>query len=244
MLRAAVPLLACLLLGACSGWVSDERLFGDSDWAHLNINGRYKSTVSGDESDDRMILKSRPDGLIEGHSTDRHDKSRTLIGLVPIRGGSGDYFLSVDRSNDDEKGDEYFIVRVSDGKTLEYFIPDCDATPQVEGMTKVHDDRGFKQEAEGLDDDASGATRAASPAATATAAPQPEPQSPSDDKLVCKFATKDALMAAGLEAEKFLSAKHIVELTPFLGLAPDDGTEQPTAEKRTTRRPPLRRSRR
>jgi hypothetical protein len=33
-------------------------------------------------------------------------------------------------------------------------------------------------------------------------------------------------MSAGLEAEKFLSANHIVEVTPFFGLEPDDEEER------------------
>jgi hypothetical protein len=127
MLRIALAVLACLLLGACSGWVSDERLFGEGDWAHLAINGRCRNMLDS-ESKDRIILRSRPDGLIEGRNTDRHDKSRMLIGLVAIKGGS--------------------------------------------------------------------------------------------------------LMSAGLEAEKFVSANHIVQLTPSFGLEPDDDDEERSGKRR------------
>jgi hypothetical protein len=63
MLRIAFAVFACLLLGACSGWVSDERLLGEGDWAHLALNGRYKTTPDRGSSD-RIFLWSRPDGLI------------------------------------------------------------------------------------------------------------------------------------------------------------------------------------
>ena len=45
MLRALLAVVACLCLCGCSGWVSDERLFGSGDWAHLDINGQYKNDL-------------------------------------------------------------------------------------------------------------------------------------------------------------------------------------------------------
>jgi len=228
MLRAALAVLASLLLSACSGWASDERLFSDGDWAHLDIDGRYRSTAGGDETKIRLDLKTRSDGLIEGHSTDRHDTSRTLIGLVGIVGGSGKYFLSVDRSSDDAQGDQYFIVRVSDDKALEYFIPDCAATPPADGMTKVP---GWHSES-APHDDATDEIGAAPTERNTTSEPRLVSQVPPDDNLVCKFSTKDALMKAALEAEKFLSAKHIVAVTPFVGLERDDETNQRATKRR------------
>ena len=218
MLRITFAVFACLLLGACSGWVSDERLLGEGDWAHLALNGRYKTTPDSGSSD-RIILRSRPDGLIEGRNTNRHDKSQMLFGLVAIKGGSGDYFLSVDRSGDDAKGDQYFVVRVAEGRELEFFMPDCAATPPVDGMTKVP---RWHREPTTAGEVAPGE----SPPAPAEAKAAPAPRVAPDTELECKFSTKDALMSAGLEAEKFLSANHIVEMTPFFGLEPDDEEER------------------
>jgi hypothetical protein len=123
------------------------------------------------------------------------------MGLVPIKGGSGDYFLSVDRSDAAAKGDEYFIVhRPAGSNVLEYYLPDCDGTLPVEGMSKVREDHPLPDSAITADD----------PAAKAEA------------ELVCKFSTKDALMTAGLEAERFLSARHVVAIAPFVRFSPDE----------------------
>jgi hypothetical protein len=219
MPRAVLAVLACLLLNACSGWVSDERLFGDGDWAHLDINGRYKN--DNDESDERGILKTLPNGLIEGRSSNKRDKDVSLTGLIPIRGGSGEYFLMVDRSDPEINGDTYFIAHVTDDKKIEFFMPDCRGTSDLQGMTKERDE---------------------ATAATVEGKAQAD-QAEGNGYVVCKFHTKDALMAAGLEAERFLATKHIIAITPFVSFLPDDEARQP-AEKRVTRRPPPRRSRR
>src|SRR5690606_14957919 len=42
---------------------------------------------------------------------------------------------------------------------------------------------------------------------------------------VCAFSTRTALMRAGLEAERFLSAKHIVAVAPAGRLVPDTSPE-------------------
>jgi len=237
MLRAALALLACLMLGACSGWVSDERLFGDGDWAHLDINGRYKNDDS--DSAERGILKTLPNGLIEMRSTDKHETNVTRLGLVAIEGGSGAYFLSVDRSSDSDKGDEYLVVYIPDGKLLWFYLPDCNATPDIEGMIRVRADRWGKEETEAVADDAPLTAEPLAPPGDAGAT-----SGDTDDSKVCKFSTKDALMTAGLEAERFLSARHIVAITPVMSLSPDDEADKPVASKRATRRPRLRRSRR
>lgn len=234
MVRVILATLACLLLGACSGWVSDERLFGDGDWAHLDINGRYKLSAGVEESKDRIIFKTRPDGLIESHSTNRRDKSRSLTGLIPIRGGSGEYFLSVDRSNDDSEGDQYFIVHLSSDKRIEYFLPDCRGTPQIDGMEKRS---GWHEETAALVEEGPGGSAEQPSESLPVAEPQPESEPAPGEDSVCNFSTKDALMMAGLEAEKFLSAKHIVAIRPLYALEPDD-------EADSTRHPPPRRSRR
>jgi len=237
MLRTAFAVLACFLSAACSGWVSDERLFGDGDWAHLDINGRYQN--DNNESAERGIVRTLPNGLIEMRSSDKRNKDVMIIGLVPIKGGSGDFFLSVDRSDASKKGDQYFIVNVPDGRTLQFYIPNCDATPEMPGMTKVRDDRWLVKSDETAAVDA--------PATEEPAAPQEAANAQADesaDSKVCKFATKDALMTAGLEAEKFLSTKHIIALTPFMSVSPDNQPDKPAAKKRPTRRPPPRPSRR
>jgi len=222
MLRTVLTVLACQMLQACSGWTSDQRLFGDGDWAHLDINGRYEIDAHGPAV--RGIFRTRPDGLIEGRSLDKRDKNVMLIGLVPIKGGSGDYFLAVDRSDrSPDSRDDYLIVHLSAGKSLEYFTPDCAGTSAVSGMIKVPaGELGVPLR--------TGADRASRDAPNTGAGNDHE-------HLLCKFFTKDALMVAALEAEKFLSAKHVVAVTPFATLSRDHGD-------RATRRPPPRPSRR
>jgi hypothetical protein len=230
MLRVILATLACLLLEACSGWASDERLFGDGDWAHLDINGRYKNDDG--ESDGKGILRTLPNGLIEIRSADKHDKDVTRIGLVPIRGGSGEYFLMVGRSDptpDDDEGDTYLIVRVTTDKSLKFYLPDCRGTSDVEGMTREFGD-AMEASVEGEDSNAK---------------PRPTSRpSQNDENVICKFSTKGALMTAGLEAERFLAAKHVVEIRPFSSISPDEEASEPATTERPTRRPPPRRSRR
>jgi hypothetical protein len=203
MPRNVLAAIACLCLSACSDWVSDERLFGSGDWAHLDLNGHYSNQAAADDDAmKRVILKTRPDGMIEGIGPDPDDGF--VIGLVPISNGSGNFFLMVDRSDAEEQGDGYYIARLIGGDTLAFYLPDCRGTSPVEGMVKV-----------------SQREEPATPDGEVPAiAPSPVPPEDADDSVKCKFSTKDALMAAGLEAERFLAAPHIIAVAPFTTLEP------------------------
>jgi hypothetical protein len=205
MLRAILVVIACISLSACSGWMSDERLFEDGDWAQLNLNGPYKDqSAAADDMTKRVTLRTRPDGIIEG--TGRDPSDGFVIGLVPIRGGSGDFFLMVDRSDPSREGDDYYIARLIGGGTLAFYLPDCSGTSPVEGMEKVSGRE--EQEPAIADGDAPAIEE------------RPTPPDRADDSVECKFSTKDALMAAGLEAERFLATKHVVAVAPFAALEP------------------------
>jgi hypothetical protein len=186
MLRAMIVVLASLSLAGC--WVSDTRLFGPADWAHVDLAGKYKSEDANGNDEAKVVLTVRPNGLIAGTSTDLKSGKvdHSMLGLVAIKGGSGKYFIAVDRSDQAGKGDIYMIAHLTDEKGLEVFWPDCDGTAPVQGMVRQLDDL------------------------THTG--------------VCKFSSKQALMTAGLQAEKFLSAKHVIAIAPFGKLVPDDGS--------------------
>jgi len=183
-MRVILALVACLSLAGC--WVSEQRLFGAGDWAHLELDGRYKSENANGDPQASVVLHSRPDGLVEGTSESLDDGTTELsvFGFVRIEDGSGQYFLMVDRTKDNDSGDIYFIARLNPGGTLEIYWPDCGGTPARSGMAV---------ESGGL-----------------------------GDTDVCTFSSKEALMSAALEAERFLSAKHIVEVSPMGRMVPDD----------------------
>lgn len=181
MLRAVLAVIACISLAGC--WGSDERIFHDGDWAHLDLAGSYKSVDANGDEQASVILKTRPDGLIEGTSLDF-----AVIGFVRIEGGSGRYFLAVDRSDESAEGDIYLIARLTDDGALEFYWPDCGGTPPMDGLTITHEDF--------------------------------------IDATICAFSTRAALMRAGLEAERFLSAPHIVMVQPMGKLVPDDDSAE------------------
>jgi len=180
MLRAILAVIACLCL--CSCWVSDTRFFGSDDWAKTSFSGEY-DVLSTTDSDapHHATLTTRADGLIE---LDRHDPEDepTLIGLVPIAGGSGKLFLAVDRTHETDS-DMYYLAAISDRDELAFYYPSCEGTPPREGLLK---------EGSGL------------------------------VSTTCTFATEEALMAAALDAEHFLSEPHIVALAPFLAFSKPD----------------------
>lgn len=101
----------------------DTHIFGDGGWVHLDFNGKYESeNASGDEQA-RVVLKTRSGGLIEGVGTSTKDGTteNTVLGLVRIAGGSGKYFLAVDRSGKSDGGEVYLIARLTDGNGLDIF---------------------------------------------------------------------------------------------------------------------------
>ena len=192
MLRALLAAIACLALTGC--WVSDHRLFGDADWGHVNLSGKYKRENANGDDEASVVLHTLANGLIEGTATDANDgkTERMAMGLVPIAGGSGRYFLAVDRSDRKDTGDIYFIAHLTDDKGLEIYWPDCEGTAAGQGIERSKDNL--------------------------------------TDMMVCTFSTKAALMGAALQAEKFLSAKHVIAVAPFGRLVPDDGSDEEPAD--------------
>jgi hypothetical protein len=187
MLRAFIAFGLGLLLAGC--WYSEERIFGDGDWAQLDLNGAYTSVDANGDEQARVVLETQRSGLVEGIGTDLEDGSveRSVLGFVRIEGGSGRYFLTVDRSEPASADELYAIAHLTEGGTLEFYLPDCAGTPPVDGLTIERD--GFV------------------------------------DSDVCAFSSKSALMKAGLEAERFLSAEHIIAVSPIGRLLPDNGAD-------------------
>jgi len=187
MLRALLAVIVCLALTGC--WMSEHRIFGEGDWAHVNLTGKYKREAANGDDEASVVLTTQPNGLIVGVGIDlKEDQTQhTAMGLVPIQGGSGKYFLAVDRSDPKDTGDVYFIAHLTDDNELDMFMPDCEGTAPVQGMTV----------------EKSNLTEIVSRA----------------------FTTKAAVMAAALQAEKFLSASHVIGIVPFGRLVPDDGSD-------------------
>jgi hypothetical protein len=194
MLRALLAVVVCLALSGC--WVSDHRIFGDGDWAHVNLAGKFKRENANGDADASVVLGTQPNGLIVGTATAFKDRKseRMVMGLVAIQGGSGKYFLAVDRSSDKDTGDTYLIAHLTEDGGLELFWPDCEGTASASGMTSAKDSLS--------------------------------------DTTVCTFTNKAGLIAAGLQAEKFLSAKHVIAIAPLGRLAPDDGSDENSTDAR------------
>jgi hypothetical protein len=218
--KAFLQILACLSLTGCAGWTSDERLFGTGDWAHLGLNGAYQLEFVGNDTKQHTILTTRADGLIESSDSGITDDPTqwSLIGLVPITAGSGNFFLMVNRSDPTAERDNYFIAQLYDGKSLAFYMPDCRGTPATDGMTKESNLQPAEPgEVYEIGTDPPPQTTVA---AAHEAEPASAPREPGNE--VCKFTTKEALMKAGLEAERFLSMDHIVATAPMVTLSPDD----------------------
>jgi hypothetical protein len=183
MVRILLALLACCSLAGC--WMSDERIFRNGDWAHLDLNGDYTSYGANGDVEGQVVLRTRANGLIESTTTDLDDGKieHSVLGFVPIEGGSGSYFLTVDRKDGTAEGDLYFITHLTEGGALELYWPDCGGTPHMDGLEIARDSM--------VDE-------------------------------VCNFSSRAALMRAGLEAERFLSAQHIVTVSPLGRIAPTD----------------------
>ena len=140
MLRTLLTAISCLLLAGC--WMSEERLLTDGDWAHLQIDGSYKSVDSDGDEEASVVLKTNANGLIEGTRTDLEngETERVGLGLAPIAGGSGRYFLAVDRSDTTRTdGDIYLIAHLAEQGALEFYWPDCEGTSPTDGMAAQKD---------------------------------------------------------------------------------------------------------
>jgi|SRR5690606_6341769 hypothetical protein len=183
MRRTLMAAGLALLLAAC--WQSEARIFDRGDWANLGLEGNYTSFDANGDEQARVVLRTRPGGLVDSSSTDLDNGKveRSVLGFVRIEGGSGRYFLAVDRSDEGGEGDLYLIAHLTEDGAIAIYWPECAGTPPVEGLVIERD--GLTE----ID--------------------------------VCTFSSRSALMEAGLEAERFLSAKHIVAVSPLGRLQPD-----------------------
>ena len=77
MRRTLLALALGLALSGC--WMSEEQFFGPDDYAHLDFNGSYTNEDANGHEQATVELTTRPDGLIEGTSTNiEGGKAETL----------------------------------------------------------------------------------------------------------------------------------------------------------------------
>lgn len=140
MIRAAAIVLLAALLAGC--WGAESQLFGAGDWVQPpGMEGRFVTEDAAGEAQGTVDLVRRPDGLIDGTVVRKdEDKPRTSsVGFVAIPGGSGRYFLMVNRAVDGSAGkpggELYLIGRWKDER-LEAFWPQCAGTPDLAGMKR------------------------------------------------------------------------------------------------------------
>jgi len=147
MLRAAMVAMLAAALAGC--WMSEKRLFGPADFvAPPGLEGNYVSEDGSGTLKATVVLSVGADRLIEGVSTPvggDEPQQTSHIGFIPIAGGSGQYYLMVDRSPERTEGDLYFIGRMTEDFGLEAFWPQCAGTPEIAGMTR--------EKAEPIDED-------------------------------------------------------------------------------------------
>lgn len=137
MLRAAVLALSLTLLSAC--WGAETKLFGTGDWVQPpGMTGRFVTEDAAGETQGTVELARRPDGLIDGTVTRKgEDKpSTSAVGFVAVPGGSGRYFLMVNRATGEKSGEFYLVGRWHDER-LEAFWPQCGGTPDLAGMKRA-----------------------------------------------------------------------------------------------------------
>ena len=136
MLRAVILALSLAILTGC--WGAETQLFGSGDWAQPDgLEGRFVSEDAAGETQGSVVLLRRPDGLIDGTVTRKsEDKPRTsAMGFVAIPGGSGRYYLMVNRTAERKGGEFYLIGRWKDER-LEAFWPQCAGTPEMAGIKR------------------------------------------------------------------------------------------------------------
>lgn len=134
MPRAMLAALASLFLAGC--WVSEELHFGPGDWANLAIDGHYVVHDSEGEALARVLLVTRPDGLVASTTTEDLSgggKGDMLFGMVAIAQGSGRYFLVVDRESLGS-GEIYVLAHRSDEGEINLYWPNCEGTPKMRGL--------------------------------------------------------------------------------------------------------------
>ena len=137
MIRAAVTVLLAVTLSGC--WTAEKQLFTA---AHLTqpagLEGSFISEDAAGQEQGTVVLTRRPDGLIEGTVTPKEGPAprQSAIGFAAIPGGSGRYFLMVNRANEPGRnGELYLLARWSDER-LEAFWPQCAGTPDMPGMKR------------------------------------------------------------------------------------------------------------
>ena len=199
MPKRIVAAVMALALTGC--WVSEKDLFGPGDWQPPpDIAGSYTSENGAGEAQARVVLSVRSDGLVQGVATKVGESTSetSVVGFVPIPGGTGKYYLLVDRSKagepDDSGGNIYFVARMTD-EGFDAFWPQCEGTPDIPGMER-------------------------------------ETQELIDEEI-CGFTTKEALLRAGLAAERNLEGKHLFEpdvMGRMKRETPDDDSEAEAAE--------------
>lgn len=141
MLRtAAIAALAALLTGC---WGAEIPLFGARDWVQpAGLEGPFVSEDAAGEDKGTVLLTRRPDGLIDGAVTRAGETSArtSAIGFVAIPGGSGHYFLMVNRAAegapDTRSGGEFYLIGRWKDERLEAFWPQCTGTPDMPGMER------------------------------------------------------------------------------------------------------------
>lgn len=136
MLRAAILAFALTLLSGC--WGAETQLFGTADFVQPpGMEGRFITEDAAGETQGTVDLVRRPDGLIDGTVARKdEDKPRTSpVGFVAIPGGSGRYFLLVNRAAE-SKGGEFYLIGRWQGQRLESFWPQCAGTPDLAGMKR------------------------------------------------------------------------------------------------------------
>lgn len=137
MRRCAVTIALAAMLTGC--WGAETQLFGSADWVQPEgLQGRLESEDAGGQSTGWVTLAVRPDGRIDGTVSRKDENSppqTSPVGMVRIPGGSGRYFLMVQRGPEDKGGEFYLVARWRDGR-LDAFWPQCAGTPDLPGMLR------------------------------------------------------------------------------------------------------------
>ena len=136
MPRFVIAALSLALLTGC--WGAETKLFKRGDWVQPEgLEGRFAREDAAGEDRGTVDLVRRPDGLIDGTATRKdEDEPRTsAVGFVAIPGGSGRYFLMVNRAPEGKGGEFYLIGRWKDER-LDAFWPQCAGTADMAGMKR------------------------------------------------------------------------------------------------------------
>jgi hypothetical protein len=137
MVRMIVIAVLATLLAGC--WGAETQLFGRADWVQPpGMAGNFVTEDAAGETQGSVVLARRADGMIDGTVTRRGEgKPQTSpTGFVAIPGGSGRYFLMVNRAAEGGKGGEFYLIGRWQDERLEAFWPQCAGTPEMAGMKR------------------------------------------------------------------------------------------------------------